>query len=76
MAIKVGGQPNLRRMFQRRSRLTVSNALVRSTKAMLFMTFFLQLPCNKYHVNCAASTPEPATEIQARQDQLRAREDR
>ena len=34
IAIKVGEQPNLRRMFQRRSRLTVSNAFVRSTKAM------------------------------------------
>ena len=29
MAMKVGGQPNLRRMFQRRFWLTASNALVR-----------------------------------------------
>ena len=34
MAMKVGGQPTLRRMFERRSRLTVSNAFVRSTKTM------------------------------------------
>ena len=27
---------------------------------MLFTTFFLQLPGSKYHINCAASTPEPA----------------
>ena len=27
---------------------------------MLSTTFFLQLPGNKYHVNCVASTPEPA----------------
>ena len=35
---------------------------------MLFTTFFLQLPCNKYHVNCAASTPEPA--LRFRQDKI------
>ena len=27
---------------------------------MLFTTFFLQLPGNKYHIICAASTPELA----------------
>ena len=27
---------------------------------MLFTPFFLQLPGNKYHVDCAASAPEPA----------------
>ena len=34
MAIKVGGQPYLLRNFQRRFRLTVSNAYVRSAKDM------------------------------------------
>ena len=34
IATKVGGQPNLRRMSQSRSWLTVSNAFVRSTKAI------------------------------------------
>ena len=29
---------------------------------------FLQLPCDKYHVNCAASTPEPA--LRFRQDKI------
>ena len=32
------------------------------------MTFFLQLPGNKYHVNCAAPTPEPA--LRFRQDKI------
>ena len=31
-------------------------------------TFFLQLPGNKYHVNCAAFTPEPA--LRFRQDKI------
>ena len=57
MAINVGGQPNLRRMFQR-SRLTLSNAFVRSTKAMY----------NKYHVNCVASPLELA--LRLRQDKI------
>ena len=35
---------------------------------MLFTTFFLQLPGNKYHVNCAASAPEPA--LRFRQDKI------
>ena len=35
---------------------------------MLFTTFFLQLPGNKYHVNCAASTREPA--LRFRQDKI------
>ena len=35
---------------------------------MLFTTFFLQLPSNKYHVNCAAPTPEPA--LRFRQDMI------
>ena len=35
---------------------------------MLFMTFFLQLPGSKYHVNCAASAQEPALRI--RQDKI------
>ena len=34
MAIKVGGQPNLLRMSQRSSQLTVSNAFLRSAKDM------------------------------------------
>ena len=60
----MGGQPNLRRMFQRRSRLTIK-CLCQFNEGqeyvlMLFTAFFLQLPGNKYHVNCAASTPEPA----------------
>ena len=33
---------------------------------MLFTIFFLQLPGNKYHVNCAASAPETA--LRFRQD--------
>ena len=33
---------------------------------MLLMTFFLQLPGNKYHVNCAAPMPE----ITLRQDKI------
>ena len=32
------------------------------------MTFFLQLPVNKHHINCAASTPEPA--FRFRQDKI------
>ena len=28
-------------------------------RSMLFMTFFLLSSGNKYHVNCAASAPEP-----------------
>ena len=47
MAIKVGGQPNVRRMFQRRSRLTVSNAFVRSTKAK-YMSW-----CCSRHFSCS-----------------------
>ena len=35
---------------------------------MLFTLFFLQLPGNKYHVNCAASTPQPA--LRFRQDKI------
>ena len=35
---------------------------------MLFTKFFLQLPGNKYHVNCAASAPEPA--LRFRQDKI------
>ena len=33
---------------------------------MLFMTFFLLSSGNKYHVNCAASAPEPV--LRFRQD--------
>ena len=36
---------------------------------MLFTTFFLQLLGNKYNVNCAASTPEPA--LRFRQDKIK-----
>ena len=32
------------------------------------MTFFLSLPGNKYHVNCAASAPEPT--LRFRQDKI------
>ena len=65
MAIMVGEQPDLHRMFERWSRLTESNAFVRSAKAIYKSLFcsrhsFLQLPGNKYHVKCAASTLEPA----------------
>ena len=35
---------------------------------MLFMTFFMQLPGNEYHVNCVASAPEPA--LRFRQDKI------
>ena len=35
---------------------------------MLFTTFFVQLPGNKYHVDCAASAPEPA--LRFRQDNI------
>ena len=35
---------------------------------MLFTTFFLQLPGNKYHINCVASTREPA--LRFRQDKI------
>ena len=35
---------------------------------MLFTTFFLQLTGNKYHINCAASTSEPA--LRFRQDKI------
>ena len=35
---------------------------------MLFTSFLLQLPGNKYHVNCAASAPEPA--LRFRQDKI------
>ena len=35
---------------------------------MLFTTFSLQLPGNKYKVNCVASTPEPA--LRFRQDKI------
>ena len=50
-------QPNFTLIFQRPSRRTVSNALVRSTKIMvevhvLFLAFLLKLPCCKDHVNC------------------------
>ena len=56
MAMKVGGQPNLRRMFQRRSRLIVSNDLSDQRRPCISLDsvtkFFLQLPGKKY-VNCA-----------------------
>ena len=35
---------------------------------MLFTTFLLQLPGNKYHVNCAVSVPEPA--LRFKQDKI------
>ena len=35
---------------------------------MLFATFILQLPDNKYDVNCAASVPDPA--LRYRQDKI------
>ena len=49
--------------------MTVSNAFVRSTKANdVVQDIFLLLLGNKYHINCAASTPEPA--LRFRQDKI------
>ena len=50
MTIKVGGQPNLRRMFQRMSLLTVSIVFVRSTKA-IYKTW-----CWSRHISCSWRT--------------------
>lgn len=56
------GQPNFSIIFPKPSLLTVSKALVRSTKvpkkSLLFLAFFLELACSKYHVGSSTFSAE------------------
>ena len=63
MVRNLGGQPRHASIFHSPSRLTVSKALVRSTKAahthVLFSAFLLYLPQHEDHVYGPSVGPEP-----------------
>ena len=64
MVRNLGGQPRHASIFHSPSRLTVSKALVRSTKAahthVLFSAFLLYLPQHEDHVSRPSVGSEPA----------------
>ena len=75
----MGGQPNLRKMFQRRSRLTVSMPLSdqRRPSVILDVVHDIFLAVSGHQVLCQLCCIRAGAriEILARQDQPRAEED-
>ena len=56
IAMNLVGQPNFAIIFQRPSRLTVSNVLVEVH--VLSLAFHLKLPCSEDHVDCSSVLSE------------------